>query len=67
MDFAQMFNESFKSQISNSLWGGSVNSAKSVMLTFIENNKEYVRSMFKDLYNEDRDINMRINRFSAAL
>jgi len=63
-DFYEMFDAAFKSQISNSLWGGSVNSAKSVMLTFIKNNKTYVRSMFRDLYNEDKDLGLRINRFS---
>jgi len=63
-DFYTMFDESFKSRISNSLWGGSVNSAKSVMLLFIENNPEYVRSMFRDLFNEDKDLSLRVNRFS---
>lgn len=63
-DFAAMFDASFKSQISNKLWGGSVNSAKSVMLEFIKTNPEYVRSMFRDLYNESKDLSLRINRFS---
>ena len=63
-DFHSMYDNSFKSRISNSLWGGSVNSAKSVMLLFIQTNPEYVRSMFKDLYNEDKDLMLRINRFA---
>ena len=64
MDLYEMFDNSFRSQISNSLWGGSVNSAKSVMLMFIRNNPEFVRSMFRDLYNEDKDLSLRVNRFS---
>lgn len=64
LDFYNMFDASFKSRISNTLWGGSVNSAKSVMLRFIESNPEYVRSMFRDLYNENKDLSLRINRFS---
>lgn len=63
-DFHSMFDLSFKSNISNKLWGGSINSAKSVMLQFIEHNPEYVRSMFKDLYNENKDFSLRVNRFA---
>jgi hypothetical protein len=64
VDLADMFDNSFKSKISNRLWGGSVNSSKSRILDFIDINKEYVRSMFKDLFNEEKDVTMRINRFS---
>jgi hypothetical protein len=63
-DFYEMFDNSFRSGISNRLWGGSVNSAKSAMLKFIELNTEFVRSMFVDLFNENKDLSMRINRFA---
>lgn len=63
LDLATMFDKSLTSNISARLWGGSTNSAKSVMLQFIALNKEFVRSMFRDLYNEDKDLGLRINRF----
>jgi len=64
LDLYTTFDKSFKSKISGRLWGGSKNSAKSLMLKFIEMDKEFVRSMFRDLYNEDKDIAMRVNRFN---
>jgi len=64
LDLESTFDKSFESKISNQLWGGSVNSAKSMMLLFINHNKEFCRSMFKDLYNDQKDLAMRINRFS---
>ncbi len=63
LDFAKMYDKSLNSEISGRLWGGSKDSAKSMMLEFIVINKEFVRSMFRDLYNEDKDIAMRMNRF----
>ena len=63
LDLGTMYDRSFESELSGRLWGGSQNSAKSMMLQFIERDKEFVRSMFRDLYNEDRDLSMRINRF----
>jgi len=64
LDFKDMFNRSFSSKISGRLWGGSVNSAKSIMLTFIEKHKEFVRSMFRDLLDEKKDVVMRMKRFT---
>jgi len=63
LDFHSIFNKSFKSKISNKLWGGSKDSPKSMMLEFINLNKEFVRTAFRDLFNEEKDITMRINRF----
>lgn len=63
LDLRSIYDKSFQSAISGRLWGGSVNSAREMMLRFIEKDKEFVRSMFRDLYNEDKDLAMRINRF----
>jgi len=63
LDLASVYDKSYSSNISGRLWGGSTNSAKEMMLKFIARDKEFVRSMFRDLYNEDKDIGMRINRF----
>lgn len=63
LDLRTTFDKSFESRISNQLWGGSVNSAKSMMLMFLDHNKEFCRSIFKDLFNDNKDLAMRINRF----
>ncbi len=48
---------------SGSLWGGNHQSAKSIMIEFIQLNREFVRSMFRDLFANQRDLSMRIERF----
>ena len=63
LDLAATYNKSFSSELSGRLWGGSQNSAKEMMLKFIEQDKEFVRSMFRDLYDEKKDLGMRVNRF----
>lgn len=63
LDLRNMFDISFKSKISNRLWGGHYDSSKELMLTFIDHNKEYCRSMFRDLFNEGKDFSLRVNRF----
>lgn len=63
LDLRSIYDKSYSSSVSGRLWGGSTNSAKEMMLKFLDMDKEFVRSMFRDLYNEDRDISMRINRF----
>ena len=63
LDLGAVYDKSFTSSISGRLWGGSTNSAKSMMLKFLTMDREFVRSMFRDLYNEERDLSMRINRF----
>jgi len=63
LDLKTMYDNSLQSKLSGRLWGGSQNSAKEVMLLFLDMDKEFVRSMFRDLYNEDKDLGMRINRF----
>jgi hypothetical protein len=62
-DFGQMYDESLSHPQSGRLWGGNHQSAKSVMLSFIDCNREFVRSMFRDLFSEQKDLIMRIERF----
>ena len=64
LDLKEMFNRSLSSKLSGRLWAGSTNSPKSVMLSFIDINKEFVRSTFRDLFNESKDVVMRMQRFS---
>ena len=63
LDLGSMYEASLTSKLSARLWGGSQNSAKEVMLLFIEKDKEFVRSMFRDLYKEEKDVGLRVNRF----
>jgi len=62
-DFSGMYDRSLSSKISNRLWGGSRHSAKSMMLEFINLNPDYVKLAFRDLFSNDRDLVMRIDRF----
>lgn len=63
LDFGVMYDESLKSNISQRIWKGVDYAPKESMLTFIKHEKEFVRSMFRDLLNEGKDVAMRISRF----
>lgn len=63
LDLGSIYDKSLSSELSGRLWGGSQNSAKEMMLRFIEQDKEFVRSMFRDLYDYKKDLGMRVNRF----
>lgn len=63
IDMATMYNLSFKSQISNSLWFEDNFEPKKVMQAFIDLHPHFVVDMFLDLFNEEKDLMMRINRF----
>jgi hypothetical protein len=62
-DFKQMYESSFKSKESGNLWANPHWFPKAVMQRFIDYDKERVRQMFRDLYNEDENIDKRIERF----
>ena len=63
LDFDAMYAESLNSDISNRLWTGVDYHPKEAMITFLKYEKEFIRSMFRDLYNEGKDLQMRISRF----
>ncbi len=63
LDFAAMYEKSFAGKISHALWDGSHYSPRSVMLLFIAQQKEIVRSCFRDLYMDENDLGLRIKRF----
>ena len=63
LDFGQMFNQSLESGISRRLWKGVDYYPKEAMLAFIAKDKEIVRVMFRDLFDEKRDVTGRIGRF----
>lgn len=63
LDFDAMYDESLQSSISNRLWKGVDYFPKESMSIFIKHEKEFVRSIFRDLYKEEKDLPMRISRF----
>ena len=63
LDFGTMYDESLKSDISNRLWKGIDFFPKETMIKFIELRKEDVRWMFRDLYDENKDLAGRVSRF----
>lgn len=63
LDFDAMYAESLHSDISNRLWTGVDYHPKESMVTFLKYEKEFIRSMFRDLFNEGKDLHLRISRF----
>jgi hypothetical protein len=63
LDFDAMYAESLHSTISNRLWTGVDYHPKESMISFLRYEKEFIRSMFRDLFNEAKDLQMRISRF----
>lgn len=62
-DLPGMYDKSFSSRISSRLWGGRRNSAKSFMLEFFNMNSEFMVAAFSDLFDESKDVVLRMNRF----
>ncbi len=63
-DFRRIYDNSLYSKFSNNLWANPHWFPKAVMLRFIEYDKERVRQMFRDLFNEGELIEKRIERFT---
>ena len=62
-DLSKIYESSLQSKVSARLWGGSVNSPKSMMILLLEKEEEFMRSTFRDLFNETLDIGLRLDRF----
>ena len=62
-DFRDMFDKSFQNSKTRRLWSRENHAPKLVMLNFIEMQPEYVQFMFRDLFNEDKEIGGRVDRF----
>lgn len=63
LDFAAMFDRSIHSNVSVRLWKRDGYFPKEMMLEFIGLDKEFSRSMFRDLFDENKDIDGRVRRF----
>jgi hypothetical protein len=62
-DLKAMFDKSFNNSRTGNLWANPHWFPKAVMLDFIDHDKEKVRQMFADSYNESEDVEKRIARF----
>ena len=62
-DFAEMYDRSLQNSETKRLWKGRSYEPKMVMLKFIEMQPDFVRFMFKDLFNEEKEIIGRVDRF----
>ena len=60
---AEIYDSSLQSKVSARLWGGSVNSPKSMMIQLIKEDEDFMRSTFRDLFNENLDLGLRLDRF----
>lgn len=66
-DFAAMYDASLSNTVTKRMWIGENFYPKEMMLKFIDLDAEFVRRMFKDLYDENKDIEVRISRFNFGL
>ena len=58
-----MIDRSIESQLTRRLWRGKNFEPKEMMMAFAKQNPDYVSQMFRDLYNESKGIDGRIDRF----
>jgi hypothetical protein len=62
-DLASMYNLSLHSMHTRRFWNREAFEPKRVMLEFIKFEPEYVKHAFRDLFDESRNLNSRIERF----
>ena len=63
LDFRSMYDRSLENSRTRRLWKRENYEPKDMMLKFIDLNSEFVRYMFKDLFNENKEVDGRIDRF----
>lgn len=62
-DFPSMYDSSFYSEENRSLWKQDAWLPKEMMVKFAKMDPEFTRRIFKDLFNETKEITARISRF----
>ncbi len=62
-DFRNMYDRSLQNSRTRRLWKRENYEPKDMMLKFIGLNSEFVRYMFQDLFNENKEVDGRIDRF----
>ncbi len=62
-DFHNMFDRSLQNSQTRRIWRREHYAPKDMMLKFIQTSEDYVRFAFQDLFNEDKEIEGRVDRF----
>ena len=62
-DFAEMLDQSLQNSTSRRIWSRENYAPKKAMLEFMKMQPHFVYSMFQELFNEEKDIRNRIDRF----
>lgn len=62
-DFYSMFDQSLQNSHTRRLWKREHYAPKDMMLKFIQTSEDYVRFAFQDLFNENKEIEARVDRF----
>ena len=63
VDFRNMFDQSLQNSTTRRLWKRENYAPKEMMFKFIDLNADYVRFIFQDLFNEEKSIEGRVDRF----
>lgn len=63
LDLKSRFEKTFENPFSTNLWGGSNQSMKSEMLRMLDQDKEFIRLSFENLFQEGKDLGLRMDRF----
>jgi hypothetical protein len=63
VDVAAMYDASLQNSRTRRLWKREAYEPKQMMLQFARTEPEFVRSMFRDLFNEDKSVDGRADRF----
>jgi hypothetical protein len=62
-DLAGMFRKSLENSVSRRYWSREMYAPREMMLEFIALDEEMVRIMFRDLFNENKEVDGRMDRF----
>ena len=62
-DWALMYDQSLQNSTSRRLWKREAFEPKRLMLLFLEMEPEYVKQAFRDLFNEEKSVDGRMDRF----
>ncbi|MEL6721561.1 MAG: hypothetical protein AAFO82_03855 [Bacteroidota bacterium] len=62
-DFAEMYDQSLENTTTRRIWNRENYAPKKMMLAFAKMQPHFVYSMFQELFNEDKDIGNRVDRF----
>lgn len=62
-DLTNMYNQSLQSKVSNRLWNKRSYEPKKMMSFFFKVDSDYTKSIFTDLFDEEKEIDGRLDRF----